>query len=251
MKSFTTRNNGDTIQPSHVNDLQDEVNAIEAGLLNGTANLNSSNSTVAALSVTGGSTIAGALNVAGTSTLTGNVHAAAALQVDGNSTINGNVTIGGSLTVNGASFLTPATCLVRNSAKQDIANNAWTSLSWDTEDVDASNMHSTSANSSRIQFAPSSGMYLVGAAVEWNQGNAAGVTYLRLLLNDTTTIVALSTPSGSLNGLTNWSQTVSALVRATSTTDFVGVTVFQNSGSTMSISSGITLGTRFWVAKVQ
>lgn len=32
-KSFTTRNAGDIIQPAHVNDLQDEVNAIEATLL--------------------------------------------------------------------------------------------------------------------------------------------------------------------------------------------------------------------------
>ena len=33
IKSFTTRNAGDVIQPSHINDLQDEVNAIETGLL--------------------------------------------------------------------------------------------------------------------------------------------------------------------------------------------------------------------------
>src|SRR3990167_2607956 len=62
VKTFTTRNAGDVIQPAHVNDLQDEVNAIESGLLNGTAPLNSSNSTVANLSVSGGSTI-GAVNV--------------------------------------------------------------------------------------------------------------------------------------------------------------------------------------------
>jgi len=53
VKTFTSRNAGDVIQPSHVNDLQDEVNAIEAGLLQGTAPLNSSNSTVANLTVTG------------------------------------------------------------------------------------------------------------------------------------------------------------------------------------------------------
>lgn len=34
VKTFTTRNAGDTIQPAHVNDLQDEVNAIEATMLN-------------------------------------------------------------------------------------------------------------------------------------------------------------------------------------------------------------------------
>lgn len=44
---------GSVIQPAHVNDLQDEVVAIEAGYINGTAPLNSSN-----LNVTGTSTFA-------------------------------------------------------------------------------------------------------------------------------------------------------------------------------------------------
>lgn len=41
IKTFTTRNNGDTIQPSHVNDLQDEVNAIETEILSGGVTLTS------------------------------------------------------------------------------------------------------------------------------------------------------------------------------------------------------------------
>lgn len=58
VKTFATRNNGDVIQATHVGDLQDEVTAIEDGLLNGKAPLNSSNSTLANLSVLGGSTFA-------------------------------------------------------------------------------------------------------------------------------------------------------------------------------------------------
>lgn len=57
VKSFTAKTSGQNIDPAHVNDIQDEVNAIEAGLRNGTAPLNSSNSTVARLSVTNGSTL--------------------------------------------------------------------------------------------------------------------------------------------------------------------------------------------------
>src|SRR3990167_5444714 len=68
VKSFTTKNTSDAIQAAHVNDLQDEVAAIEGGLLNGTAPLNSSNSTLAALSVTGNSTVTN-LNVTGGCTL--------------------------------------------------------------------------------------------------------------------------------------------------------------------------------------
>ena len=114
VKSFTTRNAGDVIQPSHVNDLQDEVNAIEAGLLNGTARLNSSNSTMVSLSVTGGSTLgtvqagastAASLVVTGGSTL-GTVQAGAStvtsLSVSGGSTlasldVAGGSTLGGPL----------------------------------------------------------------------------------------------------------------------------------------------------------
>lgn len=58
VKTFTTKNASETIQPEHVNSLQDEVTAIEDGLLNGSAPLTSSNAAVAALSVSGGSTFA-------------------------------------------------------------------------------------------------------------------------------------------------------------------------------------------------
>ena len=58
-KTFASRSNGQTIDAAHVGDLQDEVAAIEDGYLTGTARLNSSNSTVANLSVTGGSTFTG------------------------------------------------------------------------------------------------------------------------------------------------------------------------------------------------
>ena len=78
VKSFTNKSNGQAIEASHVNDLQDEVNAIEAGLLNGTAPLTSSRaivgalsaaaSTLASLVVPGGSTLANLQ--AGNSTLT-------------------------------------------------------------------------------------------------------------------------------------------------------------------------------------
>lgn len=65
-KTFVSRSDGQVISATHVGDLQDEVAAIEDGLLNGTARLNSSNSTVAALSVSGASTFAGTANFAGT-----------------------------------------------------------------------------------------------------------------------------------------------------------------------------------------
>src|SRR3990167_735164 len=62
-----TRTPGQTIGSAHVNDLQDEVVAIEDGYRNGSAPLNSSGSTVAALSVTGPSTFGGAVTFGSTS----------------------------------------------------------------------------------------------------------------------------------------------------------------------------------------
>jgi hypothetical protein len=78
VKTFTTKtDNIDTVSASHVNDLQDEVNAIEDGLLNGSAQLSCSNATAKALSVTGGSTLQDAtvntLQVSSVSTFAGQV----------------------------------------------------------------------------------------------------------------------------------------------------------------------------------
>src|SRR5580765_5470319 len=102
VKVFTTKNAGDTIQAADVDDLQDEVNAIEAGLLNGTAPLNSSNSTLATLSVTGAATI------------------------------------GGNLTVTGTFAVSVPYVRLTQSAKTDVPNAAWTGLNFDTEVIDAS-----------------------------------------------------------------------------------------------------------------
>lgn len=65
IKSFTTKNTGDVVQAAHVNDIQDEVNAVEGALLGtGTPAL----SLGGTLSVTGGSTFAATLSVTGGST---------------------------------------------------------------------------------------------------------------------------------------------------------------------------------------
>jgi hypothetical protein len=114
IKSFTTKNAGDTIQPADVNDLQDEVNALEAGYLNGTARLNSSNSTCVSLVVTGAASAA-TLDVSATSTLHGNVTMSADAAVTGNLTVLGGVLSAGHLLMResvytqGSTTITPST----------------------------------------------------------------------------------------------------------------------------------------------
>lgn len=74
VKTFSNRSAGQTIEASHINDLQDEVNAIEDGLLNGTAPLTCSNATVQRLVVSQNaqfvnSSWSGSINVLGGSTM--------------------------------------------------------------------------------------------------------------------------------------------------------------------------------------
>lgn len=184
VKTFATRTSGQTIDPAHVNDLQDEVNAIEAGYLNATARLNSSNSTLANLSVTGGSTFAGGLN-SSNSTL-------AALSVTGGSTLASSITIGtipyifpssGGSTGNVLTIVSTSGSTVslefRAAAATDVpavlvslgpdnvvvTDATGTVLNWLTNEyISTSTMHSTATNSSRLT-PPSSGLYWVSAQI--------------------------------------------------------------------------------------
>lgn len=112
IKSFTTKSNGQTIDASHPNDIQDEVVAIETNLLSGstskvyiggsppgfTSTLSLHRIESSQVSVTGPSTL-GTLQ-AGASTVGAFTAAAstlATLQV-GNSTVTGNLTVSGTIT---------------------------------------------------------------------------------------------------------------------------------------------------------
>ena len=77
IKSFTAKAAGQTIDPAHPNDIQDEVTAIETGLLSGVAHL---------LTLNAGLTVStGSVNVGGPSSVT-------TLQVNSGSTFAGPVT---------------------------------------------------------------------------------------------------------------------------------------------------------------
>jgi hypothetical protein len=90
IKSFASRSNGQVIDAQIIDDLQDEVTAIETGLLQGTAPLNSSNTTVVSLEV------AATLGVAGNTTLAAHVNIGS-FRAFANSTIVGNLSIIGGM----------------------------------------------------------------------------------------------------------------------------------------------------------
>lgn len=121
VKAFASRANGQTIDASHINDLQDEVTALESGLLNGTAPLTSSRASVASLQVTGNSTITGQL------TVTGNVLSSATLSgldlnISGGSTLAGNLTAQASLFFSGGRSTVLSTGDTHNISAANVAH---------------------------------------------------------------------------------------------------------------------------------
>ena len=141
VKTFTSKNTGDVIQAAHVNDLQDEVNAIEAGYLNGTANLISSRATHTSLSVTGASTLT-------------------TLQAAGSSFTVRPVTP------------PPDAAIVYLDSTVTIGSSALSTLSWLAQNyVTNSSMHSTGTNPGRLT-PQSTGIYEVAAQVSFSSTEA-------------------------------------------------------------------------------
>lgn len=222
VKAFTNRSAGQQIASAHVNDLQDEVNAIEAGLLNGTAPLNSSNSTVVSLSVTG------ALK------LRGNVYTTPSSGATANDVLT-CISTSGSTSVlewRPTNSVGVTRTQLKQTATQQIANTVWTALNWDQEDINVGPMHSTSVNSSRITFATSTGEFLFTASLGWANfgGNYMGIR----LTKNSTTFISPVIWNMTITGSTAQSRpSVSVLHRITSTADFVCVEALF-SGSTAS-----------------
>jgi hypothetical protein len=142
VSAFTTKNAGDVIQPSHINGLQDEISAIEDGLLNGTAPLTSSHATFPSV------------------------------QVNGNSTFVGSILCSSQVTVPNQ----PAFNLFSTVAYSGIAAST-VSVSFEQEALDQGGFHSTGANPDRVTVPTgSSGLYwLHGAVFFLNYGHSGAL----------------------------------------------------------------------------
>ena len=299
VKTFVSNAAGDKILSAYVNEIRDEITAIEGGILNGTAPVNAAASTFTSLSVSGGSTLttlqagastvttlsAGAstltsLNVAGGSTLRDLMPAANDTYALGNSTrkwmIHGSQLSTGTVAVaalastagtadtttffrgDGVWAIPPtrtmAACLVSLSTAISVAKNTEVGLDWLTEDDDKQGMHSTAANSSRITFAASSGLYQVGVSLAFSTAvTATGRNqYVRIVANDTAT-VASENLTHILEGIAAEGplMQVSGMYRAEDTAAYVTVRVYQESDTTMSVlSTAVKGGKSFWAYQV-
>lgn len=214
--SPASKSNGQTIDPAHVNDLDNEMVAVQSGLLNGTARLNSSHSTLAALSVSGGSTLADV-------TVT-----------------NLNVT-GGSTFASRPVLTPPDAVKVTLESAASSTNNSTLSLNW-TEQAFAvnSSMHSTATNPSRL-FPQSTGVYRVDLAVVWTAAFAAstGRGTIAILDSSNGVLFEAAGPGPIGSGL---SQSISGLKRfdAVGSTQYLRAVALVVDDSTHGISTRST-----------
>lgn len=207
--------NGQTITAAMFNDPDGEITAIEDGYLNGTARLNSSKSTVASLSVAGGSTLAGTLSVAGGSTF-------AVRPI----------------------VPPPEMVLVFRDSTAVLASSARSTIVWNAESyVGNSSMHSTGTNPSRL-IPQSTGFYRFDLQFQGTQPSALSGFFAQIL-DSTGTVIG----SQGAEGAGQWGVGASAYKRFDAIGSYCVAEFLNNSGgSTMSLSSGVGVT---WFAMVK
>jgi hypothetical protein len=141
----------------------------------------------------------------------------------------------------GSTATVPAASVTRT-ADLSVNNNAPTTIAFNTEFFDTADLHSNTVNPSRLS-APEAGIYQVSANVTWLQ-NASGSRTLTVNVNGSSA-ARMSDSRTPVNGAT--SQSVSGLLQLAAG-DYVEARVFQDSGSTLTISSTAPL--RFEMVKV-
>lgn len=126
-------------------------------------------------------------------------------------------------------------CNVENSAVQSIGTGAFAALTFDTEDSDPSNMHSTASNTSRVTI-PSGkdGVYLLVGFTSF-AANAVGVRSGYFKKNGATILgpQVNYANGGAGDGVSVHCSFITALVA----TDYIEFFVYQNSGGNLNAGS--------------
>jgi hypothetical protein len=139
-----------------------------------------------------------------------------------------------------ASGSTFAGCVLTNTANISLSNGTTTTLTWDTELQDTDAFHSTATNTSRITIpAGKAGTYLVTGKVEYSS-NTSGRRIMKFLKNGGSSWDFESADPGStelhIMGVAIFNLAVG---------DYLEMTAWQNSGTTMSAQNGGTVYSTF------
>jgi hypothetical protein len=122
----------------------------------------------------------------------------------------------------------------------------WTSLSFDSERWDTTNLHETATNSGRLK-APVAGKYYIVANITWEVPLGGGLWGLPLQLNGKTVIAEQSLPNTAAPFRISMSVgTLYSLAAG----DYVEAQVFQNSGNPLLIRSISATSPEFGMARV-
>jgi len=117
---------------------------------------------------------------------------------------------------------------VFNSAGFNIPDDSQTPLTWDMEEWDTANLHSTTTDTSRLT-APVAGKYLVFGSVNWNNLGSGGNRTVALRFNNSVILAAQSMQGGTVNAFGNY-QAVSTVAQL-GVGDFVECVVHQATGA--------------------
>lgn len=141
---------------------------------------------------------------------------------------------------------------ITHSANQSIADSALTALAFNTERFDqaagaASTMHDPITNNTRLTCRIS-GVYMIGANIDWSSLSTAGYRQLSLRVTGTTTIA--HTQTTAVGSAIDTTQNINALYSLTSGTDYVEVMVYQNSGAALGVQLNANFSPEFWMVRV-
>lgn len=129
----------------------------------------------------------------------------------------------------------PTGVSVKNSVAQSTANNAFVTLTFDTENYDSNALHSTVTNPSRLT-ADSFGLWMVVVSVRWT-ANAVGIRTAQVLLNGTTVVASFDTAGASAVN-PNDAQISGNRVIQLNAGDYIELQTFQNSGGALNVQPG-------------
>ena len=157
---------------------------------------------------------------------------------------NGTVLTADSAETTGLKWAAPAPagfkgCSVYNSATISLANNTLVALTFDSENYDTDAFHSTSSNTGRITIpAGLGGKYLINGIISYD-GGGAGFRRIDILKNGTLIVYGANFALPNSAGGTNVIPYGAVLDLVA--TDYVSISVNQESGGTINTGSGASL----------
>jgi len=176
VKVFTSRNSGDVISQAHVNDLQDEANAIESGLLTGIAHAVSPDGDVTRAL---GTSAKRWLHPSGTAAAPGVAVGATGVGVysSGANALEFGTAGIKAIGIDSTQFIDSPTqprCVAYHNTTQVVVAGNADALALNSEEIDVSAMHDPVTNNSRVTIPTGGdGLYLVlgQSQANWGSGN--------------------------------------------------------------------------------